>query len=136
MPAMKSAALLPIVALTIADCASTVPPIASTNTSAPTGPGPNWEEIDKTVQRVRAREENKPKLVETVRTSETVFPTMTDDEYVVELEKARDEVKKANPEMETKEVEAEATKRADAAKHSYEHTISRSASSTYELKRP
>jgi hypothetical protein len=120
----------------VAGCASSnAPPSVAVDPPANAGRGPNWEEIDKTVQRVRAREEDKPRLVETSRTTDTGFRTMTDDEYTTQLEKAREEVRKASPKMAAKDVEAEATKRADAAKRSYERSVSTRASSTYEVKK-
>jgi hypothetical protein len=133
---MKSA--LPLAALLLAGCAwpsadtSTPPPATPAGSSA----GPNWEEIDKTVQRVKERERNKPRLVETESHTETGFAKMSDDDYAAELDKARAEIKKTNPKMSDGDVEAEATKRADQAKRRYELGVQNSAGSTYELKKP
>lgn len=96
--------------------------------------GPDWSKVDKTVERVKEREQNKPKLVETARTEEAGVRQMTDEEYAQALDDARAEIRKANPKLSEAEVETQATARADEARR---HPISyRSASSTYELQRP
>jgi hypothetical protein len=135
---MKSA--LPLAAaLLLIGCAS---PSADTSTNPPpaapagSSTGPNWEEIDKTVQRVKERERNKPRLVETETHTDTGFAKMSDDDYAAELDQARAEVKKANPKMSDGDVETEAAKRADQAKRRYELGVQHNAGSTYELKKP
>src|SRR5262245_40062356 len=123
---------IPSLSLLLAGCASA--PQAE-NPPMRAG-GPNWEEVDKSVQRIKDRERNKPQLVETGRTQEQGFRQMSDDDYVAALDAARSEVKKANPKMTDADVENAATKQADHAKWVYEHSVSSSASSSYELKRP
>jgi hypothetical protein len=98
--------------------------------------GPNWEEVDKSVQRIKERENQKGRLVETERKVEQGFLPMSDVDYSAALASARDEVRKANPKMSEGEVEAEAITRADQAKWRYEHSPSTRASSTYEWKTP
>lgn len=98
--------------------------------------GPDWAAVDKSVERVKERERNKPRLTETERTSEAGFPTMTDEDYATALDTARGEVKKANPKMSESDIETEATKRAEEAKRQHENTFSRSTSVKYELKTP
>ena len=125
--------LTPLATLLVAGCAS--------STSAPppeplSGKGPNWEEIDKTVQRVKEREKNKGQLVETERTTEQGFFPMSDADYAAALDSARADVRKANPKMSDADVETEAVKKADAAKYAAEHAYSARASSTYEWKKP
>lgn len=102
----------------------------------PVSAGPNWNEIDRTVERVKAREQAKRRFVETERTVEAGFFPMTDEEYAKALDDARAEIKKANPKMSEADVESEAVKRADEARRRHEHTFTRRASSTYELKTP
>jgi hypothetical protein len=126
-----------------AGCASSRPPFVSD--PAASGPGaaqtppspksPNWDEIDKTVQRVKEREKSKPRLVETERTVEQGFLPMSEADYTAALETARVEIRKANPKLSDGDVETEAIKRADAAKWTAEHAYSSRASSTYELKK-
>lgn len=122
-------AVLPV----LAGCATTPPP-------APEPPmragGPNWAEIDKTVQRVKAREQAKPQFVETSRTVESGFRSMSEADYATALDNARDEVRRANPKFDDAAVEREAVRRADRAKWDYEHAYSSSGSSSYELKKP
>lgn len=99
--------------------------------------GPDWAAVDKSVERVKERERNKPRLaVETERTSESGYFAMPDEEYAAALDTARSEVRKANPTMSDRDVEAEATKRADEAKRRHESTFSHRASVKYELKKP
>ncbi len=117
----------------LAGCASTSSPEANPPMRAG---GPNWEEVDKSVERIKEREKNKARLVESTRSEEQGFRPMTDDEYAAALDAARADVKKANPKMSDGDVEKEAAKRADQAKRQAELTFSRSAGSTYELKKP
>lgn len=126
LPALALAALL-------AGCATTQRP-----DDTPMRPGgPDWTAVDKSVDRVKERERNKPKiLVETGRTSESGYFAMTDDEYATALESARAEVRKANPKMSDRDVETEATKRADEARRKHENTFTQRAGVTYELKKP
>lgn len=98
--------------------------------------GPNWEDVDRSVERLKERERNRSQLVETGRTQELGLQTMSDEDYATVLEAARGDVKKANPKMSDKEVEKAATKKADEAKRQYGHAVSGSASSTYEWKKP
>jgi hypothetical protein len=121
--------LLPL----LAGCASSL----QVESNPPMRPGgPNWDEVDKSVQRIKEREKNQPRLVETVRTQEQGFHQMSDDDYASVLDGARSDVRKAFPKMADGEVEKEATKQADEAKRQYEHAISSSASSSYEWKKP
>jgi hypothetical protein len=101
--------------------------------SAPIAPGPNWDEVDKTIERVRERERTKLRAIETKRTVESGFFVMTEEEYAAALT-ARGEVRKANPALSESEVEAEATKRADEAKRHHDASFQRRASSTFEIK--
>jgi hypothetical protein len=101
-----------------------------------TGPGPNWAEIDKTVERVKEREQTKLRVVETGRTIESGFFSMTDEEYAQALEDARAAVRKAEPKLSETEIESEAVKRADEARRRHELAFTQRASSTYELKKP
>jgi len=98
--------------------------------------GPNWEEVDKSVQRVKERERSKARLVETGRTQEQGFRQMSDEDYAAALESAREDVRKASPKISDGDLEKEAVKRADEAKRKYELSVSSSASSTYEWKKP
>lgn len=98
--------------------------------------GPNWVEVDKSVQRIKERKANKPLLVETERTQDQGFGKMSADDYASVLDAARSDVRKENPKMSDGDIENEATKRADEAKRKYELTFSRSAGSTYEWKKP
>lgn len=128
-----------ISALLVAGCANS--PNGGSQPAVVTGPpmrtgGPNWEEVDKTVQRIKERESGKPRLVETDRKVEQGFFAMPDADYATALASARDEVKKANPKYSESAVETEAIKRADDAKRSYEHAHSSTATSTYEWKKP
>src|SRR3954467_8008416 len=108
---------------------------ASPGTNAPNPPmrpgGPNWEEVDKSVQRVKERESGKARLVETERTQEQGFRAMSDEEYAAAFDSARLEVRKSNPKMSETDLEKEAAKRADEAKRQYERAVHSSASSTY-----
>lgn len=97
---------------------------------------PNWDEVDKTVQRVRAREQQRPQMVETQRIVESGYFPMTDEQYAAALDSARADVRKANPKWNESEVETEAVKRADQAKDKAEHTYVERASSTYEYRKP
>lgn len=132
---MKAALTLVLGFLFVAGCASTTEKPA-TSAGSPRTTGPNWEAVDKTVERVRARERAKLQAVETERTVEAGFFPMSDEEYAAALDSARAEIRKANPKMSDGDVESEATKRADEAKRRHEATFTRRASSTYELKRP
>lgn len=98
--------------------------------------GPDWEKIDQSVQRIKEREQNKARLVETARTREEGFRPMSDADYAAALETARAEIKKANPKIADADLEKEATLRADTARRQYEQAFTRSASSTYEWKKP
>lgn len=113
-----------------------VPPAGNTAQNSPPARTPNWEEIDKTVQRVKTREQQKPRLVETSRNTEQGFFPMSDADYTAALDSARADVRKANPKWSDSAVETEAVKRADAAKASAEHSYSSRASSTFELQKP
>lgn len=126
------------VALGLCGCASLQPDAAAGATPAPTASsrGPNWEEIDKSVQRVREREQKRTRLVETGRNVEHGFFPMSDEDYAAALDAAREEVRKQNPKMAEGDVEKEATKRADEAKRGYESSHTTRASSTYELSKP
>lgn len=121
-----------VLLLPLAGCATSPP---ADNPPMPPG-GPNWEEVDKSVQRIKEREKDKGHLVETERKVEQGSPTMSDTDYAAALDSARDEVRKANPKMSDSDVENEATKRADKAKRQYESSLSTSASSSYEWKKP
>jgi len=122
--------------LLVGGCASSTSAPPPTTTESLPAKTPNWEEIDKTVQRVKEREKNKGRLVETGRTTEQGFFPMSEADYTAALDSAREEVKKANPKMSDADVEAEAIKKADAAKYAAEHSYSARASSTYEWKKP
>lgn len=98
--------------------------------------GPDWSEVDKSVQRIKEREKNKPRLVETERMQDQGFRKMSDEDYTAVLDAARDDARKANPKSSADDLEKEATKRADEAKRQYEHAVSSSASSSYEWKKP
>lgn len=98
--------------------------------------GPDWAAVDKSVERVKERERNKPRFVETERTNESGYFAMTDEEYATALDTARGEVRKANPKMSDSDVEAEATKRADEARRQHENTFSQRSSVKYEFKKP
>ena len=123
---------LPFAGLLLAGCASAPPP---ENPPMRAG-GPNWEEVDKSVKRLKDREKNPPQLVETGRTQEQGFRPMSDEDYAAALDAARAEVRKANPKMADADVENAATRQADHAKWVYEHSVTSSASSSYEWKKP
>lgn len=126
-----------VVGLLFTSCASSPEARqATTPGAAVSAAGPNWSEIDRTVERVRQREESKLRLVETERTTSEGFGKMTDEEYAAALDSARDEVRKAHPKLSDADVEAAAVKQADEARRAVERTFTRSASSTFELKRP
>ncbi len=110
-------------------------PASAAAQAQPQSRTPNWDEIDQTVQRVKAREAQKTRLVETSRTVEHGFLPMSEADYTAALETARAEIRKANPKMSDSDVETEAVKRADAAKWSAEHSHTSRASSTFELKK-
>lgn len=113
-------------------CANKSPGHAVATPPATPSAGPNWAEIDQTVARVKARERAKRRFVEVERTEQAGFSTMTEEEYAEALEVARAEIRKEQPGISDKDLEAAATRRADAARQSFSHT--RSASSTYQLK--
>ena len=98
--------------------------------------GPNWDEVDKSVRRIKDRESGRPRLVETERSTEQGFRTMSDEDYASVLDAARSDIRKANPKLVDRDVEQQATKRADEAKRQYELSVSSSASSSYEWKKP
>jgi hypothetical protein len=133
---MKATITVALGALCVAGCASSSRFPGKPVAPVPGAGSPNWDEVDKTVQRVRERERAKLQAVETERTVEAGFFAMTDDEYASALESARSEIRKANPKMPEDEVESEAIKKADEAKRRHELSFTRRASSTYELKRP
>lgn len=117
----------------LAGCASPV----KVDSNPPMRPGgPNWEEVDRTAQRVKEREQNKPRLVEVERSQEQGFRRMSDEDYAAELDRARAEAKKADPKRADAEIEKEAVRRADEARRGYERSVQSSASSTYEWKKP
>jgi transketolase len=122
-----------VASILLAGCASS--PRVEDNPPMRVG-GPNWDEVDKTVQRVKERERPKLAVVETERTTEAGFFAMTDEEYAAALEAARVEVRKANPNLSDAEVEAEATKRADEAKRRQEASFTRRSTLKYEVKSP
>ena len=122
-----------VASILLAGCAST--PRVEDNPPMRSG-GPNWDEVDKTVQRVKERERPKSAVVETERTAEAGFFVMTDEEYAAALEAARTEVRKAHPKWSDPEVEAEATKRADQAKRRQEASFTRRSTSKFEIKSP
>lgn len=137
MKTMPLVAFSGAVALQCAACVSSLETRRATAPVAPAnGSGPNWNEIDRTVQRVKEREGSKLRLVETERTTSSGFAKMTDEEYAAALETAREEISKANPKLSDRDVEAAAVKQADEAKRRAELTYTQSASSTYEVKRP
>jgi hypothetical protein len=113
-----------------------LPANAAAQDQAQTTKTPNWEEIDKTSQRVREREKKKAEFVETSRTVEQGFLPMSGADYTAALDAARADVRKANPKWTDSDVETEAIKRADQAKWRAEHSYSTRASSTYELRKP
>ena len=98
--------------------------------------GPNWAEVDKSAQRVKEREQNKPRFVETKRVEEEGFLKMSDKDYADALEDAKLAVRKEHPDWSASDVEREATKRSDQARIRYESSYSKRSSSTYELKTP
>ena len=133
-PSLVFLAAVPL--LFVAGCAS--PPVevdAASNPPMPAG-GPNWEQVDKSVQRIKDREQNKARLVETARTEEQGFRTMSDDDRAAAFDAARVEIRNANPKMSESDVDKEAAKRADDAKRECERAVHSSAGSTYELKKP
>ena len=132
---MKSSSFLALSLLLVGGCASSPEnPVSSSPLTAANGP--NWEEVDRTAQRVKERERPKARFVETERKVEAGFLAMTDEEYSKAVESARSEVRKANPKMSETEVETEAVRRADEVKWRHEHSYTQRSSSTYELKRP
>jgi hypothetical protein len=119
--------------LLLTGCAAT----PSAESQPPMRPGgPDWAEVDRSVQRIKDREKNRPRLVETERIVEQGPRAMSDDDYAAVLEAARADVRKASPKLAESDVEKEAAKRADEAKRQYEHSFSSSASSSYEWKKP
>jgi hypothetical protein len=133
---MKTALTIALGLFFVAGCASSSHSPSTTVGPPPNTARPNWDAVDKTVQRVRERERAKLQAVETERTVESRFLAMTEEEYAAALDSARSEVRRSNPKMSEGDVEAEAVKRADEAKRSHEQSFTRRASSTYELKRP
>ncbi len=130
---MKTVA--PLLALLLSACAST--PRADTAANPPMRPGgPDWDAVDRSTQRTKEREENRPRLVETARSQEQGFRTMSDDDYAAALDAARADLRKANPKISDGDLEQQAAQRADHAKWQYEHSPYSSASSSYELQRP
>lgn len=114
-----------VLAILVAGCTSAPrvdpPPSASV---APTT-GPNWAEIDRTVERIKEREKNKRahRTVETESKTEHGFFPMTEAEYATAFANASNELRKANPKWTEAEIEAEARKRADDAKRRHELTF-------------
>jgi outer membrane murein-binding lipoprotein Lpp len=103
LPALIGAALL-------AGCATEVEKIPE-HTNPPMRPGgPNWEEVDKSVQRIKDREAGRPRLVETVRATEQGFHEMSADDYAAALDAARADLRKANPKISDSDLEQQATK--------------------------
>lgn len=98
--------------------------------------GPNWGEVDKSVQRLKERNANNSRLVETQRSHEEGFGKMSDDDYASVLAAARSDVRRDNPSMADDDIEKEANTRADKARREYELTFSHTAGSTYEWKTP
>ena len=133
---MKTTLTIALGLLFCAGCASSSRSPGAIVSPSPATGGPNWDAVDKTVQRVKERERAKLQAVETERTVESGFFAMTDEEYATALESARVEIRKANPKMSEGEVESEAIRRADEAKRRHEQSFTRRASSTFELKRP
>jgi hypothetical protein len=124
-----------ILTLLLATACETSSRTSATDVRAhPSSSGPNWEEIDKTVQRVNDRKQTKGRLVETERTTEAGFFPMTEEEYAEALETARAEVRKEKPKLAESEVETEAVKRADQAKTRQEQAFTQRASSRFEYK--
>lgn len=122
-----------LLATLLAGCATTQRP---DDTPMRAG-GPDWAAVDKSVERVKERERNKPRLVvESERTAEAGYFAMTEDEYATALDTARAEIKKANPKMSDRDVETEASKRADEARRKHENTYQQRVGVSYEFKRP
>lgn len=131
---MKPALTIAVVLL-CAGCALKESKIAADSRPMPPG-GPDWTKVDESAARAKAREESKPRLVETQRTEERGYLKMTDEEYAKVLACALDEVRRANPSWSELAVETEARKRADQAKWDQENSYTVRSSSTYEWKSP
>jgi hypothetical protein len=125
-----------LIATLLAGCESRVESIPE-KTNPPMRPGgPNWNEVDKSVQRIKEREQGRGRLVETASSTEQGFHPMSDDDYAAILESARADIRKSTPKISVADLEQQATKRADQAKHDYEHAVASRASSSYEWKKP
>jgi hypothetical protein len=117
-------------------CASSSRSPSASDVPPPRAGGPDWEEVDKTVARVKERERVRKSAVTTTYSTESGFFPMTDDEYAAALESARAEVRKANPDLSASDVESEAVKRADEAKRQQDMAFTGRAKATVEIVLP
>ena len=90
-------------------------------------------EIDKSVERIKAREKKKAEPVPVTVTNEVKqgYLPMSDEDYARALDNARDDVRKANPKMSDSEIEDRARLQADDAKWKYEHSYRTETTTTY-----
>jgi hypothetical protein len=141
---MKAQAILAMgaLAVAVASCATTqaskepavvVRPFPAQPEKKPTPL--DWQEIDKSTQRTKARALAKPEKAHTVTDKvESGFLPMSEDDYARAKTKAMDEVRKANPKMSESDVESAAVARADQEKREYEQVYRTRASTSYEWK--
>lgn len=122
--------LLPLLFLACSKKPDT-PPVTAT----PMRPGgPDWEAVDKTVQRVKDRAKSKPRLVETSRTTEQGFAPMTDEEYEELRHQLWDDIHKSRPDLSEFEVDRLSKALADQKRQQSELRYRSTTSSTYEWK--
>lgn len=97
---------------TTADMPDMSPPPPD-NPPMPTG-GPNWQNVDRTVERMRQRDGRKP-------AGAAIAPKkMTEAQYDAALKRAREEIRQANPQLSDTQLEWRAIQQADAEKAAYE----------------
>jgi hypothetical protein len=130
---MKGAGILLVALVSLTGCASAPP---ATVVSPPiVGTGPDWDAIDQTVARIKARKEARRSSVTVTENVESGFFAMTDDEYAEVLEAARQEIRQANPKLAESAVEEQAAKHADAARAKADTSFTARASQSVEWKR-
>ena len=98
----------------------------------------DWQEIDKSTQRAKARALKKPAEKESstvTQTAESGFWPMTEEDYATAQAKAEDEIRKAYPKMSESEVEKAAVAQADKEKRQYEQTYRTRTSTSQEWKK-
>jgi hypothetical protein len=133
---MKTPPAITLALLVGAGCASSTRMREPNVPPSPVGAGPNWAAIDRTIERVKKREQTRLRVVKTERRVEAGFFPMTDEDYAQALDAARAAVKKAQPKLAEAETESEAVRQAEEARRRHEQSFTQRTSSTFELKKP